>query len=100
MSYAAAFGEGRRRPAAVVALSGFVPRVPGFALDLGDLDGYPIAIVHGSYDPVIPEGFGAEARRLFEAAGADVLWRETPVTHTIDPRIIPELADFVQRAVR
>ncbi len=100
MSYALAFGKGRPRPAAVLALSGFIPRVPGFALDLEGLEGYPIAIAHGSYDPVIPEGFGAEARRRFEEAGADVLWRETPVTHTIDPRIVPELADFVARAGR
>ncbi|HZO48522.1 MAG TPA: hypothetical protein VFB26_00090 [Gaiellaceae bacterium] len=99
MSYALGLAAGRPRPAAIVALSGFVPRVDGLALDLAGLDGYPVAIAHGSYDPVIPEGFGAEARRLLEQAGADVLWRETPVTHTIDPRILPELEAFVRRAL-
>jgi phospholipase/carboxylesterase len=98
MSYAVGLAEGRPRPAAIVALSGFVPRVPGLSLDLAGLAGYPVAIAHGSYDPVIPEGFGAEAKRLLEGAGADVLWRQTPVTHTIDPAIVPELTDFVRRA--
>jgi phospholipase/carboxylesterase len=98
MSYALGLGTGRPRPAAIVALSGFVPRIPGFSLDLDDLAGYPVAIAHGSYDPIIPAGFGHEARDLLVAAGADVLYRETPTTHTIDPAIIPELAAFVRRA--
>jgi phospholipase/carboxylesterase len=95
MSYALGLALGRPRPAALMALSGFVPHVPGFSLDLEGLDGYPVAIAHGSYDPVIPHDFGAAARALLEEAGADVLWRESPVAHTIDPRIVPELAAFV-----
>src|SRR2546422_1071848 len=90
--------EGRPRPAAIIALSGFVPIVPGFSLDLDGLDGYPVAIAHGSYDPVIPAGFGHEARDLLTAAGAGVFYRETPTAHTIDPVIVPELAAFVRRA--
>jgi phospholipase/carboxylesterase len=100
MSYALGLGKGRPRPAGLVALSGFMPRVPGFSLDFENLEGYPVALAHGSYDPVIPEGFGAEAKRLLEDAGADVLWRETPVTHTIDPGIVPDLVAFVQRVLR
>jgi phospholipase/carboxylesterase len=99
MTYALGLGAGRPRPAALVALSGFVPRVPGFELDLDGLAGYPVAIAHGSHDPVIPAGFGTEAKQLLEAAGADVLWRPTPVTHTIDPAIVPDLAAFVRSAV-
>jgi phospholipase/carboxylesterase len=81
-----------------MALSGFVPQVPDFSLDLEGLDGYPVAIAHGTYDPVIPHEFGAAARRLLEEANADVLWRESPVAHAIDPRIVPELAAFVRDA--
>jgi phospholipase/carboxylesterase len=99
MTYALGLGRGRPRPAALVALSGFVPQVREFALDLADLAGYPVAIAHGSLDPVIPASFGEAARALLEGAGANVLWRETPVPHTIDPRILPELTDFVRRAV-
>jgi phospholipase/carboxylesterase len=99
MSYALALGQGRTRPAALVALSGFVPRVPSFRLDLDGLDGYPVAIAHGSLDPIIPDNFGKEARDLLEGAGADVLWRNTPVGHTIDPRIVHDLAAFVRRGL-
>ena len=98
MSYALGLGEGRPRPAALVALSGFVPRVRGFALDLTGLDGYPVAIAHGSLDPVIAVDFGREAMGLLAGAGADVLWHESPVPHTIDPAFVPELAAFVRRA--
>jgi len=99
MSYALGLGQGRPRPAALVALSGFVPRVPDFSLDLDGLDRYPVAIAHGSLDPVIPVDFGREARALLEAAGANVFGRETPVGHTIDPRIVRDLAAFVRAAL-
>ena len=64
MSWALGLGAGRPRPAAIVALSGFLPRVDGFALDLDGLAGYPVAIAHGSLDPVIPVEFGREAATL------------------------------------
>ena len=52
MSYALGLGAGRPRPAGIVALSGFVPSVEGFELDL-ERPLPPIAIGHGSSDPVI-----------------------------------------------
>jgi len=99
MSYALGLGEGRPRPAGLLPMSGFLPRVPGFELDLGDLSGYPVTIVHGSLDPVISVDWSREASRLLADAGADVDYRETPVPHTIDPRVVPELRAFVQRLV-
>jgi phospholipase/carboxylesterase len=99
MTYALALGEGRARPAALVALSGFIPTVDGFALDLEGLDGYPVAIGHGRFDPVIDASFGRDARGRLEEAGAEVLWRESPVEHTVDPDFFPELAAFVSRAL-
>jgi phospholipase/carboxylesterase len=100
MSWALGLGAGRRRPAAIMALSGFMPEVEGFELDLAGLEGYPIAVAHGSLDPVIPVEFGRAAAERVRAAGADVLWRETPVPHTIDPRVLPELQAFVDRVTR
>mgnify|MGYP000651514964 FL=1 len=96
MSWALGLGAGRPRPAAIVALSGFLPRVEGFALDLDGLDGYPVAVAHGSLDPVIPVGFGREAAAVLRQAGADVRWWESPVPHAIDPRLLPELRAFVE----
>ena len=100
MSWALGLGEGRPRPAAVLALSGFMPEVEGFQLDLTGLDGYPIAVAHGSHDPVIPVEFGRAAAERVRTAGADLLWRETPVQHTIDPRVLAELGAFVASALQ
>jgi phospholipase/carboxylesterase len=100
MSWALGLGAGRPRPAGIVALSGFMPEVEGFELDLSDLEGYPIAVAHGSLDPVIPVEFGRAAAERVRTAGCDLLWRETPVPHTIDPRVVPELQAFVSAALR
>src|SRR3954468_12010505 len=99
MAYALGLGAERPRPAALVALSGFMPTVEGFALDLEGLDGYPVALGHGTFDPIIDARFGREARERLEEAGADVLWRESPVAHTVDPGFLPDLAGFVQNAL-
>jgi phospholipase/carboxylesterase len=94
MSYALGLGRGRPRPAGIIALSGFVPTVEGFELDL-DPPLPPEAIGHGTFDPVIPVEFGRQARALLEDAGADVLYREYPLPHAFDPRFVDELRDWV-----
>ena len=100
MSWALGLGRGpEKRPAAIIALSGFMPRVEGLELDLSGLEGYPVAIAHGSLDPVIPVDWSREARKTLQVAGADVLYRESPLPHTINPRILPELQSFVAAAL-
>ena len=85
MSYALGLGAGRPRPAAILAFSGFIPTVEGFELDLGSRTGLPVAIAHGTYDPVISVEFGRQATTLLEEAGLAVSYREDPVAHTIAP---------------
>jgi predicted esterase len=97
MSYALAFGPGRPRPSALLAMSGFIPRVEGFELDLAP-PFPPIAILHGTYDGVIPAEFGREARDTLTAAGAEPLYREYPIEHWIDPQAIPLLRELVAGA--
>ena len=42
MTWALGLGRGpAKRPLAIVALSGFMPRVEGLEIDVSDLDGYP-----------------------------------------------------------
>ena len=96
MSYALGLGKGRPRPAGVVALSGFIPTVEGWELD-EELDGYPVAVGHGTFDPILEVALGREAKERLERAGADVTWRESPVQHTLDPEFLPELREFVAR---
>ena len=48
---------------------------------------------------MIEARFGREARERLADAGADVLWRESPVAHALDPDLLPELREFVARAL-
>jgi phospholipase/carboxylesterase len=97
MSYALALGTGRPSPAALIALSGFIPRVEGFTLDPWDHRDVPVAIGHGSRDAVIHVGFGRDAHALLSAAGLSVLYRESPLAHTIDPSFARELSHWLSR---
>jgi phospholipase/carboxylesterase len=85
MTYALGLGAGRRRPAGLIALSGFMPTVPGFELNL-ELPLPRVAIGHGALDPVISVEWSRRARVLLREAGADVLYEEAPrMGHSIDP---------------
>jgi phospholipase/carboxylesterase len=95
MAYSLGLGEARPRPAGILALSSFIPMVEGFALDLSP-PLPPVAIGHGTLDPVIEVEWGRRARDLLEEAGADVLYRETPMFHQIDPAFIPVLAAWIE----
>ena len=99
MSYALGLGAGRPRPAGIMALSGFIPEVEGFGLDLGKAAGLPVAIGHGTHDPVITIDFGREARDRLVEAGAVVTYRESPMAHTIDPTFLSELAGWLSQTV-
>jgi phospholipase/carboxylesterase len=99
MTYALGLGAGRPRPASLFALSSFVPAVDGFELDLTP-PLPPVAIGHGTLDPVISVEFGRAARELLEEAGADVLYREYPLPHAIDPGFARELAAWIERVRR
>jgi phospholipase/carboxylesterase len=93
MTYAFGLGAGRPRPAGLIPLSGFIPRADGF--ELGDPAGLPVAIGHGTHDPVISVQFAREARELLTRAGAVVTYRESPMAHTIDPAFLDELRGWV-----
>jgi phospholipase/carboxylesterase len=98
MSYAMSLGPGRPRPAALVAMSGFLPRIEQWPLEPERLAGVPVGIAHGTLDPVIPAQFAAEAEAVLSAAGADVLRLSSPVPHMVDPGWIEPLRDLVARA--
>ena len=95
MAYAVGLGAGRPRPAGIVALSGFIPTVDGFDVDLENRAGLPVAIGHGAADPIIGVEFARDARKRLEAAGADVTYAEHPGGHHVDPRFVGGLADWL-----
>jgi phospholipase/carboxylesterase len=93
MTHALGEGSDRPRPAGLIALSGFIPTVDGW--EMGDVTGLPVAIGHGSYDPVIGVQFGRSAKERLEQAGADVTYRESAMAHSVDPAYLAELRDWV-----
>jgi len=97
MTYALSLGAGREAPAGIVALSGFMPTVDGLTLELEGRAGFPAAIGHGAADSVIAVEWGRRARDQLSSAGADVVFRESPMGHTIDPRFIHQLEPWIVR---
>jgi phospholipase/carboxylesterase len=99
MSYALGLGPGRPSPLAIVALSGFIPRVPGWDVELDGRAGLPVAIGHGSFDPVIPVDFAREARQRLAEAGLEVSYSEKPIGHGVHPELVLELRKWLARTV-
>ena len=98
MTYALGLDRGRPRPAGIIALSGFIPTVDGLELDLS-APLPPVAIGHGTHDPVIGVEWGRQTKQVLEQAGADVLYREYPLPHTIDPGYLETLAQWLRARV-
>jgi phospholipase/carboxylesterase len=94
MTYSLGLGTGRPRPAGLIALSSFIPAVEGLELDLSP-PLPPVAIGHGTHDNVIGVEWGRRARATLEGAGAEVLYRETPMFHQIDPNFVREIAAWM-----
>jgi phospholipase/carboxylesterase len=96
MALALGLGRDRPRPTAITGFSGFIPEVEGWELDTGrPLP--PVALGHGTLDPVIPVEFGRRARDLLLAAGAELLYEEYPLLHTLDPQFLVEVRDWLAK---
>ena len=98
MSYAMGLGAGRPVPAAILALSCFVPTVEGWQADFDGRGKLPVYHAHGTADPIIPVDFGRQARERLEGR-VRLTYREHPGGHSIDPRSFGEMAEFVAVAV-
>jgi phospholipase/carboxylesterase len=99
MAYAVGLGAGRPLPAGILALSSFIPTVESWSMRDDVPPGFPVAIGHGTLDPIISVEFGHVARDRLVAAGADVTYHESAIPHTIDPRFLGSLPAWVERVV-
>jgi phospholipase/carboxylesterase len=95
MSYALGLGPDRAPPAGILAFSGFIPTVEGWAPQTDGRESMRVFIAHGSRDHVIDVEFARSARRLLEAAGLPVDYHESEAGHHIDPRQIPDASTWL-----
>jgi phospholipase/carboxylesterase len=94
MSLALGLGTDRPRPYAICGFSGFIPVVDGWELaTTRPLP--PVALGHGTHDPVIKVEFGRNARDQILAAGAELFYREYPLTHALDPQFVYDVRDWL-----
>lgn len=88
MSYATALGPGRPTPAALLAFSGFVPTVEGWAPELDGREELRVFIHHGRDDPVISVEFARRAVELLRDGGSEPVYLETDAGHWIPPEAV------------
>ena len=88
MSYAVGLGTGRPSPRGILAFSGFIPTVDGWAAELDSRAGLPVVIHHGRNDPVISVEFAREAQRELSSAGLEVEYIETDAGHWLPAEAI------------
>jgi phospholipase/carboxylesterase len=99
MSYAVALGDGRPSPAAIVALSGFVPTVEGWEPHFEGREGLPVFIHHGRSDPIMTVELGRRAAELLREGGLDVDYLETDAAHSVPLEAVTKAAALVRAAV-
>ncbi|HTX46638.1 MAG TPA: phospholipase [Solirubrobacteraceae bacterium] len=99
MSYALGLGSDRPAPKGILAMSGFMPTVEGWEPNLTDRTATRALIVHGLLDGVIDAKFARHARDVLEQAGFDVEYLESRAAHHIDPRLLPDISDWITRVL-
>jgi phospholipase/carboxylesterase len=97
MSYALGLGPDRPAPAGILAFSGFVPIVEGWAPQIPRSTA--VFIAHGRTDPIMDVEFARTARRLLADSGMNVDYHESDVGHTIDPLTIRPAAEWLRAAI-
>jgi phospholipase/carboxylesterase len=88
MSYALGLDSERPAPAGILAMSGFVPTVEGWAPalhDSGRAAATRVLILHGHSDPVIRIEFARTARDALSGAGFAVEYHESNAAHHLEP---------------
>lgn len=99
MSYSLGLAAERPRPAGILAFSGFIPTVEGWAPDLDGRAGLPVCISHGRHDPIMDVGFARQARQTLTEGGLDVEYHETDAEHVIDPAVVAPAQAWLDRVL-
>lgn len=99
MATAATLFDGGRRPAALLALSGFFPRVGDLGIERDLVRDLPVVVGHGTADDVIDARFGHDLAHKLADAGARVAWEPSQMSHSIDPSMLVGLRPWIEAVV-
>jgi phospholipase/carboxylesterase len=99
MSYALGLAHDRPAPAGLLAFSGFIPVVEGWAPSLDDRQALRAFIAHGRNDPVMDVAFARSARSILEDGGLDVEYHESDAAHHIDPEHVPAAVAWLRSTI-
>lgn len=99
MSFATGLGTGRPRPAGIIAFSGFIPTVDGWAPEFGSRQRMPVLVAHGRNDQIIGIEFAKHADAALNAAGLEVTYHETGGAHAIDPTAVEKAIEWLRSVV-
>ncbi len=84
----------------VVMHSGYVPQAAeNMELDVTPegLMGKPFFVAHGKYDDVLPVTLGRDSNEYLQEAGAEVVYQEYPIGHSISEESLYDLSEWLTR---
>jgi phospholipase/carboxylesterase len=84
----------------VVMHSGYVPQaVENMELEISPegLAGKPFLVAHGKYDDVIPVGLGRDSYEYLQEVGAEVVYQEYPIGHSISEESLYDFSEWLTR---
>ena len=84
----------------VVMHSGYVPQaVENMELDITPegLVGKPFLVAHGKYDDVIPVVLGRDSYEYLQETGAEVVYQEYPIGHSISEESLYDFSEWLTR---
>ena len=100
---AIAFQAGLRHPkrlAGIMALSTYLPLAGTVEAERHAANrDLPIFMAHGTMDPMISIGRAQQSRKMLEALGYPVEWREYPMAHSVCPQEIADISAWLVKVL-
>ncbi len=83
--------------AGIMALSGYLPLADSLAAEKSPANqATPIFMAHGTMDPMIELGRAEASRDALVAQGCTVRWKTYQMPHSVHPREVADIGDFLR----
>jgi phospholipase/carboxylesterase len=88
------------RLAGIMALSTYLPLAESLPAEAAEANrAIPVFFAHGSMDPVIPIEMARSSVERLQSLGYPVQWQEYPMPHSVHPREIVDIRDWLLRVL-